>query len=91
MSGGYAYVWDVDGRFEQRLNPNSNLELSWGLHLEDLELIYNLIARHVELTNSERGRMILQNWEDEKRRFAKVVSEEYKALLAKRAEEAARA
>jgi glutamate synthase domain-containing protein 3 len=33
--------------------------------------------------------MILQNWEDEKRRFAKVVSEEYKALLAKRAEVAA--
>jgi glutamate synthase domain-containing protein 3 len=61
------------------------------LHLEDLELIYNLIARHVELTGSERGRMILQNWEDEKRRFAKVVSEEYKALLAKRAEMAAKA
>ena len=91
MSGGYAYVWDVDGRFEQRLNPNSNLDLTWGLPLEDLELIHSLVVRHVELTNSERGRMILQNWEDEKRRFAKVVSEEYKALLAKRAEMAAKA
>jgi glutamate synthase (NADPH/NADH) large chain len=78
----------VDGRFEQRLNPNSNLELTWGMPLEDLELIHDLIVRHVELTGSERGRMILHNWEDEKRRFAKVVSEEYKALLAKRAEAA---
>ena len=82
MSGGQAYVWDSDGRLEQRLNPTSNLVLSWGLPVEDIECIHELITKHVELTDSERGHYILANWTDERRHFAKVMSEEYLALLA---------
>ncbi|MDO5651030.1 MAG: glutamate synthase large subunit [Moraxella sp.] len=62
MTGGYAYVLDVDGRFGGRINP----ELVHGLGIHDLpmhqENLRGLISRHVELTGSRIGEEILANW-----------------------------
>lgn len=64
MTGGFAYVLDVDGKFTRRINP----ELVEGLSIIDLpmhqEHLRGLISRHVELTHSTLGERILSNWEE---------------------------
>lgn len=63
MTGGFAYVLDVDGKFNYRINP----ELVEGLVICDLpmhqEHLRGLISRHTELTNSAVGERILANWD----------------------------
>lgn len=64
MTGGFAYVFNEDGNFLQRINP----ELVEGLSITDLpmhqEHLRGLISRHVELTHSAIGEQILSRWED---------------------------
>ena len=63
MTGGFAYVLDVDGHFGGRING----DLVEGLSIIDLpthqEHLRGLLARHVELTNSALGERILADWE----------------------------
>ena len=64
MTGGFAYVLDVDGHFTGRINP----EMVEGLSITALpthqEHLRGLIARHVELTHSRIGEQILANWDN---------------------------
>ncbi|MFV2029525.1 glutamate synthase large subunit [Neisseria sp. S1] len=64
MTGGFAYVLDVDGCFQGRINP----EMVEGLGIEDLpmhqEHLRGLIERHVSLTHSRIGEEILADWEN---------------------------
>ncbi len=80
MSGGIAYVYDVDRRFEGRCN----LEL---VELEDLEEadageVRSLISEHVARTGSLVGRNVLASWERAASRFVKVMPRDYKRVLA---------
>lgn len=72
MTGGFAYVLDVDGKFAGRLNP----ELVEGLSINELpthqEHLRGLISRHVELTHSAIGERILANWDSYVARFVLV-------------------
>ena len=72
MTGGFAYVLDVDGCFKGRINP----ELVEGLSIEDLpmhqENLRGLIAKHVELTHSRIGERILADWENHVGKFVLV-------------------
>ncbi|MDG4922835.1 glutamate synthase large subunit [Glaesserella parasuis] len=72
MTGGFAYVFDADGKFANRINP----ELVEGLSICDLpthqEHLRGLISRHVELTRSAIGERILANWDDYVARFVLV-------------------
>ncbi|MCT8641695.1 glutamate synthase large subunit [Glaesserella parasuis] len=72
MTGGFAYVFDADGKFANRINP----ELVEGLSICDLpthqEHLRGLISRHVELTLSAIGERILANWDDYVARFVLV-------------------
>ena len=72
MTGGFAYVFDADGKFANRINP----ELVEGLSINDLpthqEHLRGLISRHVELTRSAIGERILANWDDYVARFVLV-------------------
>ena len=72
MTGGFAYVLDVDGRFQQRINTElvEGLELSsLGMHQENLR---GLIAEHVENTFSPLGERILAEWDNYVDRFVLV-------------------
>ncbi|MDF7675567.1 glutamate synthase large subunit [Neisseriaceae bacterium ESL0693] len=64
MTGGFAYVLDVDQGFRQRINT----ELVEGLSIADLEMhqeyLRGLIAEHVEYTHSPIGERILTQWAD---------------------------
>jgi glutamate synthase domain-containing protein 2/glutamate synthase domain-containing protein 3 len=83
MSGGIAYVYDVDRRFEGRCNLEL-VELEELLD-DDVEEVRALIAEHVARTGSLVGRNVLASWERAVSRFAKVMPRDYKRVLAERA------
>ena len=71
MSGGLAFVLDADGDFEQIYNP----ELVEPVPLEDeadVKLLQELIYKHLEYTESERAKEILDDWENYRKKFVKV-------------------
>ena len=82
MSGGIAYVYDKDRRFEGRCN----LEL---VDLEELtdvddEELKALISEHAQRTGSLVARNVLASWERSRERFIKVMPRDYKRVLAER-------
>ena len=62
MSNGIAYVLDEDGSFPAKLNPEL-VAIKRVKADEDLAILQALIKRHVQLTESERGREILDQWD----------------------------
>lgn len=80
MSGGIAYVYDIDGKFKDRCNMEM-VELDKNLDEEDVQNIHNLLYNHQKYTNSERAQFVLDNFGDEKAKFVKVMPLEYKRIL----------
>jgi glutamate synthase domain-containing protein 3 len=79
MSGGLAYVLDELGDFgEKRCNTAS---VSLDPIGDDEHMLYTLIARHAEATNSPRARYILDAWEQMLPKFIKVFPHEYRRVL----------
>jgi glutamate synthase domain-containing protein 3 len=85
MSGGVAYVLDVDGGFRSRCNtelvgfdeisPDEALELrGW-------------IEEHQQRTGSTVAERVLEAWDDQLGRFVKVMPHDYKRALLELAEE----
>jgi glutamate synthase domain-containing protein 3 len=88
MSGGVAYVYDVDRRFGGRCNTEL-VELE-PLSEEDAMEVRDLISEHVARTGSLVGRNVLASWERTARdRFVKVMPRDYKRVLAEAATRAA--
>ena len=84
MSGGIAYVYDRDRRFEGRCNLEL-VELE-PLGPEDVQEVQELIKEHVARTGSLVGRNILAAWgRGQGERFVKVMPRDYKRVLAERA------
>ena len=79
MSGGIAYVWDATGTFGQKVNKEM-VELE-PLDAGDLEYVKGRIEKHVEYTDSTRGRAILDGWKTEQSRFVKVMPIDYKRAI----------
>ena len=82
MSGGFAYVYDEDGRFASRCNA-AMIELG-ALADEDAERVHALIREHVAHTRSEKGTQLLSTWATARGRFVKVTPIELKRILATR-------
>ena len=54
MSGGIAYIWDVNETLKQNFNPDmADLE---GLTEKDKNTIKNLVEEHVKETDSDLGK-----------------------------------
>ena len=61
MSGGVVYVLDLDGGLRRNINP----EMVGATEItapDDEELLHALVARHAELTHSQRADEVLNNW-----------------------------
>ncbi|MCX6868337.1 MAG: glutamate synthase-related protein, partial [Verrucomicrobia bacterium] len=83
MSGGIAYVYDLDGLFAKRLNKDMvNLYRLIECGDEDIALVKAEIATHVALTGSARGQWLLDNWDTELANFLKVFPRDYERMLA---------
>jgi glutamate synthase domain-containing protein 2/glutamate synthase domain-containing protein 3 len=90
MSGGIAYVYDDLGQLPQLVNHDM-VSLESPDKLEDHQLIRYLLENHVRFTGSPVARQILDNWDDELRRFVKVMPNDYRRVLEHLAEIEARA
>jgi glutamate synthase domain-containing protein 2/glutamate synthase domain-containing protein 1/glutamate synthase domain-containing protein 3 len=82
MSGGIAYVYDVDRRFSGRVNPEMvDLEPVRGDDA-DAEALRALIAEHAQRTGSLVARNLLAQWErGALERFVRVMPRDYKAVV----------
>ncbi|HEY1065180.1 MAG TPA: glutamate synthase large subunit, partial [Pirellulales bacterium] len=79
MSGGVAYVYDVDGNFKQLVNME--MVAFEDLDAEDVEKLQTLIGRHVEYTGSVRGKQILDDWSAAQAKFVKIMPIDYRKAL----------
>ena len=96
MSGGIAYVLDVDGQFAKKCNT-AMVELLpvyaeaeqeakvareiWHLGRSDEAILRQLIEKHAHYTGSQRARLILDDWTNYRAKFIKVFPNEYKRAL----------
>ena len=90
MSGGIAYVLDLDGEFAKRCNPAMvDLEMLgaelpqhlWHHGQADDTIVKQLVENHVRHTGSKRGAEVLAKWNDYRPRFVKVFPKEYRRAL----------
>lgn len=96
MSGGVAYVYDVEGLFEKRCNtamvelerllPAQEQEAKvekaiWHHGSTDEMLLKGLIEKHFKFTGSLAARYMLDHWSEVRARFVKVFPTEYRRAL----------
>ncbi len=92
MSGGVAYVYDEDGMFAKRCNMSmvslenvESAEASVGqvqhLGQPDEVTLKTLIQQHADYSGSDRAKMILADWNNQRAKFVKVMPNEYKRAL----------
>ena len=81
MSGGVAYVLDMDGTFEQRCNLQM-VDLELLVEAEDRDFAQVALMKHVTLTGSRYAAHLLDAWETLQHRLVKVMPREYKRALA---------
>ena len=81
MSGGIAYVLDVDGRFERRCNREM-VDLEPLVDADDVDFVQVAVVKHVTLTGSRYAGHLLEDWATLQRRFVKVMPREYKKAMA---------
>lgn len=84
MSGGQAFVLDVDGDFKENYVNYQIVTAESLTESGDIELVKSLIKRHVEYTNSSYAKEILDNFDSYQSKFVKVISPAYKEVLAKK-------
>ncbi len=79
MSGGIAYVLDIDGSFPSRVNRELvDLE---ELDESDIGWLRETIAKHQGETSSELAKRLLDTWPKTMDQFVKVVPRDYKRVL----------
>ena len=81
MSGGLAYVWDKDGRFDYFCNMEM-VELSLLEDSSSRKELHGLIRQHYLYTGSQIARKMLDNWSKYVEEFIQVTPIEYKRVLA---------
>lgn len=80
MSGGIAYVYDVDGKF----NSKCNTEIVDLFPVEsdgDVSFLKQYLNEFIQKTGSAVASRILQNWAAERVKFIKVFPKEYQRAL----------
>jgi glutamate synthase (NADPH/NADH) large chain len=82
MSGGVAYVWDINKNFVK--NCNMEMVMLDTLDGEDEQLLHTMIETHQKFTSSEVAAHILSYWPSSYKNFIKVMPIDYKAVLEKR-------
>jgi glutamate synthase (NADPH/NADH) large chain len=80
MSGGIAFVYDEDGEFDSKVNPEM-VDLD-PLDDDDRAWLADRVERHLAETDSAVARRLLDHWDDAVGAFAKVMPKDYKRVLA---------
>ena len=82
MSGGFAYVYDVKGKFANNCNKEM-VDLD-PLDSDDVVDLQDLISRHYAYTGSTVAKFVLDDFENQLRNFIKVFPRDYKKVLQER-------
>uniref|UniRef100_A0A8D8SW26 Glutamate synthase [NADH] n=1 Tax=Cacopsylla melanoneura TaxID=428564 RepID=A0A8D8SW26_9HEMI len=80
MSGGIAYVLDVDGSFQKKCNMETVEILPLDLP-EDMEYVKSLLFEFHAKTASQIAKDLLATWPEPAKRFVKVFPYEYQRAL----------
>ena len=80
MSGGMAYVFDVEGDFTTKCNMEM-IELESVTDAAEQAALKAEVAEHQRRTGSTRAAEILADWEANVQRFVKVIPTDYKRML----------
>ncbi len=80
MSGGIAYVLDEDQTLYKRLNK-SMVSLETVTDKYDVLELKEIISQHVALTNSKKGKEIVDNFSEYLPKFKKIVPYDYKKMM----------
>lgn len=93
MSGGVAYILDENHDLYKRLNKDlvQMYELSDEVTVvrnskissesPDESILYSLIEKHVKETGSEKGKLILSDWNKYKKLFKKIIPNDYLKIM----------
>ena len=79
MSGGVAYVLDEHHHLYKRLNKEL-VECSELSEQKDIDELKVLIKEHVEATGSEKGKRILDNFDEYLPKFKKIIPHDYRII-----------
>ena len=80
MSGGIAYVLDERSDLYKRLNK-SMVSFEAVTEKYDVMELKELIEEHVKHTNSEKGKMILEHFDEYLPKFKKIMPHDYRRML----------
>ncbi len=80
MSGGVAYVLDIEGNFDYYCNMGM-VEISLVEDMQDIQELRSLIEQHLKYTGSRWAEEILDNWETFLPEFKKIIPYEYKRVI----------
>jgi glutamate synthase (NADPH) large chain len=83
MSGGIAYVYDVNKDFASKCNTGT-VDLEAVAEDEDIVELREMIELHREYTGSTVAAAILEDWPNSLKDFVKVMPTDYKRVLAER-------
>jgi glutamate synthase (ferredoxin) len=81
MSGGLAFVLDEAGDFKTRCNLGM-VDLEPLMDTDDVELVKDLLSRHIRFTQSPVAARLLVDWERSQSKFVKVIPQDYKRVMA---------
>ena len=80
MSGGVAYVFDIDGDFTTKCNMEM-IELEGLRDESEQAALKTVVEEHYQRTGSNRASEILASWNESVNRFVKVIPTDYKRML----------
>jgi glutamate synthase (NADPH/NADH) large chain len=82
MSGGVAYIWDKKGDFAPKLN--GEMVAIEALTVEDENILKMYVEQHLQYTDSDTAKAVLDNWATALPQFVKVMPQDFKKALASR-------
>jgi glutamate synthase (NADPH/NADH) large chain len=81
MSGGIAYVYDVNGEFPLQCNLEM-VDLD-PVSESDKDELFTMISDHYKLTQSTVAKFVMEDFENQLKNFVKVFPKDYKKVLQK--------
>ncbi len=80
MSGGIAYVYNKDGKFDEKCNKQL-VSLESVTESEDIAELKQLIENHYKYTGSVKAKEVIDNFDEEVKNFVKVIPFDYKKVI----------
>jgi len=79
MSGGIAYIYDLDGKFRE--NCNTEMVDLDPLEDDDIKILSALLDEHLQTTGSSVAKFLLNDIENQRQHFIKVYPCDYKKVM----------